>query len=96
MAPSKKEDDLTLKIRSVREGIREKVREDLLRQCKEFQNQGKYPWEGMWLIPQEIVKLQKKLKRRDRVVFVEVIILFFIFGFFTFVVYGFMVVLLLP
>jgi hypothetical protein len=87
----KKEDSLVFRIKDLRREIRKKMEEELLPVYKEFQQQGKYPWQGLWLKPQGIEKLQKKLKRRDKVVFVEVVFLFLLGAFISFVFYRIMI-----
>ncbi len=96
MTKVKKDDDLALKIRELKEKTREKVREGLLKEFEEYKRQGIYPWEGIWLSPQDIRKVQEKMKKRDKVVFGEVIALFIIFGFLSYVLYRLMKIFLLP
>lgn len=88
----KKDDILTLKIREVKE----KTREALSREFEEQKRAGLYPWEGIWFSPQDIKKLQKKMQTRDKVVFLEIILLFFVFSFFSYVLYRLMKIFLLP
>lgn len=96
MAKMKKDDALTRKIRELKEKTREKVKEELLKEFEEQKRQGLYPWEGIWLSPQDIRKVQEEMKRRDKIVFIEIIFLFFIFGFFSYVLYRLMKIFLLP
>lgn len=96
MANVKKNDDLTLKIRELKEKIGEKVKEALSREFEEQKRAGLYPWEGNWLSPQDIRKVQEKMKTRDKVVFLEIMLLFFVFGFFSYVLYRLMKIFLLP
>ncbi|TVM04348.1 MAG: hypothetical protein CV087_00175 [Candidatus Brocadia sp. WS118] len=92
----KKDDALTLKIRELRERAREKVQKELIKEFEAHKTQGIYPWEGIWLSPQDIRKVQEKMKTRDKVVFLEIILLFFVFGFFSYVLYRLMKIFLLP
>lgn len=94
--PKKKDDTLTPKIRVLRKEIREKVKDELLKEYEKFKSQGRYPWEGMWLSPQAIGKLQERLKKRGKAVFIEVIILFFFFGLCSYGLYVLMGMFLLP
>ncbi len=96
MAKVKKDDILTLKIRELKEKTRKKVKEGLLKKFEESKRHGIYPWEGMWLSPQDIRKVQEKMKKRDKIVFVEVITLFIVFGLFSYILYRLMKILLLP
>ncbi|GAN33051.1 MAG: hypothetical protein DPW20_01715 [Candidatus Brocadia sp.] len=96
MANVKKNDVLTLKIRELKEKTREKVKERLLKEFEEEKRRGLYPWEGIWLSPQDIRKVQETMKKRDKVIFIEIILLFFIFGFFSYVLYRLMKIFLLP
>ncbi len=86
MASKKKENALARRIKYLRKEIRKQVEEELLQKYSAFQKQGKYPWQGLWLRPQEIEALQKKLKRRDKIAFGEIIILFLVSAAFC---YGF-------
>ena len=97
MTKLKKDDDaFTLKIRELREKAREKVTKGLLMKFEEFKRQGIYPWEGIWLSPQDIRKVQEKMKKRDKIVFIEVITLFSIFGLFSYILYRLIKIFLLP
>lgn len=88
----KKDDILALKIREVKE----KTREAFFREFEEQKRAGLYPWEGIWFSPQDIKKLQEKMKTRDKVVFLEIILLFFVFSFFSYLLYRLMKIFLLP
>jgi len=96
MAKVKKDDALTLKIRELRERTREKVKEELLKEFEACKKQGIYPWEGIWLSPQDIRKVQGKMKKRDKIVFIEVITLFSVFGLFSYILYRLIKIFLLP
>lgn len=90
----KTEDALILKIRNLREEIRKKVVRGLLEQWNNAQNEGKYPWEGMWLRAQDIEKIQEIMKKRDRIVFTEIIALFLLMALITGGFYLFLSILL--
>ncbi|MCF6158406.1 MAG: hypothetical protein E3K32_07505 [wastewater metagenome] len=93
---NKNNDTLVLKIRELREKIRGKVREEHLKECEEYRNLGKYYWEGLWVTPQNIKKIQKVMKKRDRIIFLEILILFIISGLLSYILYRLMKVFLLP
>jgi hypothetical protein len=90
----KTEDGLTLRIRDLRKEIRERIENELLEQCNEARSEGKYPWEGMWLRPQDIRKIQGIMKKRDRIVFAEIIAFFLLMALFTDGFYLFLTILL--
>lgn len=96
MAKAKKDDALTLKIRELREKAKEKVQGGLIKEFEKYKTQGIYPWEGIWLSSQDIKQIQEKMKKRDKIVFIEVIILFSICGLFSYVLYRLMNKFLLP
>ena len=81
-----KEDALVLQIRSMRDRISRRVEDELVKEQEEAEKEGKYPWEGLWLTRQDIGKLEECVKRRNRVVLLEIILLFLVLGLFT---YGF-------
>lgn len=96
MVTKKKDDPLALKVVELAKEIRKKVKDEFIKKYEDFKRQGKYPWEGTWLSPQDIGKLQERMKKRDKVVFAEIIILFFVFGLFSYVLYRLMKIFLLP
>lgn len=53
--------------------IRRKVSEEIDATRKEATSAGRYPWNGMWLTPDQIEKAIRLLRRGDRVIFLEVI-----------------------
>jgi hypothetical protein len=96
MAKTKKDDALTLKIRELREKAKRTVQGGLIKEFEKYKIQGIYPWEGIWLSSQDIRKVQERLKKRDKIVFIEVIILFSVLGLFSYVLYRLMNKFLLP
>lgn len=96
MPKVKKDDALTLKIRELKEKTRERVQKGLLKEFEEYKRQGIYPWEGLWLSPRDIRKVQETMKKRDKIVFIEVITLFIVFGLLSYVLYRLMKIFLLP
>lgn len=96
MSTRKIDDALTLKIRELRKKAREKVKEEFLKEFETYKREGRYPWEGIWLRPQDIRKVQQKMKKRDKIVFLEVLFIFFIICFISFALYRLMKIFLLP
>lgn len=96
MFTEKKDDALNLKIKKLAKDVRERVKNELLKEYEKFKSQGRYPYEGLWLSSQDIEKLQERLKKRDRIVFVEVLTVLFIFSLFSYVFYRLMRMVLLP
>jgi hypothetical protein len=92
--PEKTEDDLTIRIRDLRKEIKKKVENELLQQYNKAQTEGKYPWEGMWLKPHDIEKIQKIMKKKDRIVFAEIIALFLLMALFSCGAYIFIIAVL--
>jgi uncharacterized protein YgiM (DUF1202 family) len=72
----KKEQSIYTSVRQLTERIRKEVKDEVSLEYEEAQRQGKYPWEGMWLTSADIRKVQAKLRKRDRTVFIEIIVLF--------------------
>lgn len=96
MTNAEKDDALTLKIRELRNKARERVKEGLFREFEEYKRQGIYPWEGMWLSTQDIRKVQENMKKKNKIIFIEILILFSIFGLISYVLYQLMKTFLLP
>lgn len=96
MTKTKKDDALTLKIRELREKAKEKVQGGIIKEFEKHKAQGIYPWEGIWLSSQDIRKVQEMMKKRDKIVFIEVIILFSVLGLFSYILYRLMKAFLLP
>lgn len=96
MVKKMKDDPFSLKIRELKKQAREKIKDELLKEYEKCKSQGKYPWEGVWISPHDIEKVQKILKKRDRMVFAEVITFFFFFGIITYVLYKLLKVFILP
>jgi uncharacterized protein YgiM (DUF1202 family) len=72
----KKEQSIYHSVRKLTENIRKDAQDEISREYETAQRQGKYPWEGMWLTSGDIRKVQAILRKRDRTVFMEVMILF--------------------
>jgi hypothetical protein len=87
----RKEDKIYDEINLLRMEIRKKTEEELQKKSDEAQKEGRYPWEGMWLTPDEIRKMQRMMKKRDRMGFIEVICLLFM----VLIMNGIMLIMLL-
>ncbi len=96
MAKAKKEDALTLKIMELKEKAREKVKKELFKEAEEYRGKGIYLWEGLWLSPPDIKKVQEGMKKRDKIVFGEIIFLFFVCILLSYGLYRLMKIFLLP
>lgn len=72
----KKEQSIYHSVRNLTENIKKEVQDEISREYETARRQGKYPWEGMWLTSGDIRKVQAKLRKRDRTVFIEIIVLF--------------------
>lgn len=96
MTKIKTDDALTLKIGELRNKTREKIKEELSKESEECKRQGRYPWEGLWLSPPDIRKVQERMKKRDKVVFGEIIFLFFVCILLSYGLYRLMKIFLLP
>lgn len=88
MKTIKKDDPLSLKIRVLQKSIKEKVMEDLSEKCRNAKKEGKYPWEGMWLTPESIRMVQEGMRKKDRVVFAEIMFLFLLLVILAFFLFG--------
>lgn len=91
-----KDDAITLKVKELRRKTGERVKEQISKEYEEFKNRGKYPWEGLWVSPKEAKNLQREVKKRDRIVFAEVIFLFIVILSLSFMLFRIMKVFILP
>ena len=91
-----KDDAITLKVKELRRKTGERVKEQILKEYEEVKNRGKYPWEGLWVSPKEVKNLQREVKKRDRIVFAEVIFLFIVILLFSCILFRIMKVFILP
>jgi len=85
----KKKNNLVARISKIRKRIRTKVQKKVLSEYEVKKKSGKYPWEGVWLTPQDISKVQAKMKKRDRVVFAELLFLILISLLSSYILFGF-------
>jgi hypothetical protein len=67
-----------------RNQIRGKVQKDIYQDLNKYKRKNRFLWEGVWLKRGQIIKCQKQMKKRDRVVFIEILMIFFIIGIFSF------------
>ncbi|OHB71712.1 MAG: hypothetical protein A2W23_06870 [Planctomycetes bacterium RBG_16_43_13] len=58
--------------------------------------EGKYPYEGKWLTTDEITRLQVELKKKDRVIFCEILSLYIFLSIIILGSYWLMVRFLIP
>lgn len=65
-----------LEIESYRQKIREKLESVCSRESAGYAETGSYPFEGRWRSRQQIVALQRILRRRDRRILVELLVVF--------------------
>lgn len=93
---SEKKDALVVNMKNARAEIKKKVEKQILKEYQEAQANGKYPWEGFWLSPHDIDKLQEKLRERDKIVFIEIIAFFSLWVLFSYGLYRLMKMFLLP
>lgn len=91
-----KDDAVILKVKELRRKAGERVKEQILEEYEEFKHQGKYPWEGLWVSPEEVKDLQRKIKKRDKIVFAEVIFLFIVILSLSFMLFKIMKAFVLP
>ena len=73
---TKKNDALALKVLDLKNRIRVKLIKEMSEDLPKYEREQKFPWEGRWLRKEQIIECQKRMKRRDRIVFIEIIILF--------------------
>ena len=79
-----------------RQQIREKYYPRYLQEVERKKKEGKFPFEGKWGTVGEILKLQRELKKKDKVVFIELLSLYFSLGIIIFALYLLMAEFLLP
>jgi hypothetical protein len=85
-----KDEDIFLKIDDLRKKISVKIKDEASKEYREAQKSGKFPWEGMWLIPEDIQKIQKELKRKDKIIFTEIILIMFFLTFLGYILFLFL------
>lgn len=83
----KKRNTVSLRIRELKKDIKGKVSKEIHKRYTDALQDGKYPWEGTWLTIHEIRSAQKRLKKRDRIVFTELMVLFIVLVLFSIMFY---------
>ena len=71
-------------IKQYREEARAKYHAEVSQELETKRGEGLYPFEGKWRTIEEITKLQKLMKHKDITIFVDLIILFLIIIFSSF------------
>ena len=71
-------------IKQYREDARAKYHAEISQELETKRGEGLYPFEGKWRTIEEITKLQKLMKHKDRTIFVDLIIIFLIIIFSSF------------
>ncbi len=89
-------EQLVSRIRTMRLGIRKEVEAELAIETEKAKSEGKFLWENNWVTPEESRQIQRKLKIRDRIVFVELSILLLFMSFSSYALYFLMHRFLLP
>lgn len=96
MHRGKRDNDLVLRIKELRKEIGSRVREELQKEYDEARKEGRFPWGGLWLTRREIAWAIKKIRIRDKIVFLEVLALFLLLVFVSWIFFRVLVLLLLP
>lgn len=82
------------------EGHRRAVRERYLalyaRRAEEMRQEGKYPYRGDWRTLEEIRRLRKKMRRLDRTLLFDLIVVYLGMAFFALFLYAVLTVILYP
>jgi len=81
---------------TVREEISKELWPSINKKRKKMKAIGKYPYDGKWLSVEEIQGFCKKIKRSDKVIFFEIILIFLLIGMVSYVFYMFIIFFLLP
>jgi hypothetical protein len=63
-------------VESYSESARDKIGHEINQFMREKERKGNYPYDGIWRSQKEIVMLQDVMRRKDRSLFVELIVLF--------------------
>lgn len=92
----KKHEDLVEYLRTLRKDVRKRVEEELIKEYEDARREGKYPWEGLWLERQQIERLIRRMEWRDKIAFLEVLVVFLLIGMLSIGLYWFMKVFFLP
>jgi hypothetical protein len=82
--------------RIYREEVRNRLIKDITKKNEEMIKNGLFPFEGRWFTIDEIKRYRRKLKKKDRGIFYELIFLFLLMGFLIFGSYYKVLISLLP
>lgn len=80
--------------KTYRKEVRDKLLKDITRKNEDMIKNGLFPFEGRWLNIDDIKIYKKKLKKKDRGIFYELIFLFLLMGFLTWGLYKVLISLL--
>ena len=83
-------------IEAYRQQIREEYYPKYSEEVERGKKEGKFPFEGKWGTVGEILKLQRELKKKDRIIFREILFLYLFSGIMTYGLYWLLVRSLLP
>ena len=91
-----KKDVLLEAVKDARKKIRRKTIAHISREQGKMAQEERYPYEGLWLTLPQIVAIQKKLKWKQIIIFSELLFIFGITTFLSYVIYRLMIWQLLP
>ena len=91
-----KKDVLLEAVKDARKKIRRKAIAYISRERRKMAQEQRYPYEGLWLTLPQIVAIQKKLKWKQIIIFSELLFIFGITTFLSYVIYRLMIWQLLP
>ncbi|MFV1951240.1 MAG: hypothetical protein ACC630_04685 [Nitrospinota bacterium] len=80
--------------RIYRKETRDRLAKDITSKNEDMIKNGLFPFEGRWLTIDDIKRYKKKLKKKDRGIFYELIFLFLLMGFLTLGLYKVLISLL--
>lgn len=87
---------IILVVEAYRKQIRGKYYQKYSEEFERKKKEGNFPFEGKWVAVNEISKLQKRLKKKDRIIFYEILFLYLLTGIITWGLYQLFVWLFLP
>jgi hypothetical protein len=79
---------------SFKRTIKKQISNELIETFKKYSQEGKYPWQGFWLTKRHIERAQMEIRKKDRVILIEIIILFFVLLITCITLYNFLLSLL--
>ncbi len=92
----KRNNDVLGEVKDLRLKVREDVYAELSKEHDNFVREGKYPFEAGWFRLSTISILQKKLKWKDRIVLIELLLLYTFMLFLSYVAYRLLIFYFLP